>query len=64
MTTHTDIIAKVKAFKELNPLGETRTIQYEGKEVTGKISTYRLMFGQMLYGIYEEKQGITYYSMI
>jgi hypothetical protein len=62
MTTQTNTIHQVAEFKKRNPLGAIRTIQYEDKGVTAAISCYRFMHGVMMYGVYDEKYGYTYYS--
>ena len=53
---------QVQQFKERNPMGEVRTIEYEGRGVTAPISCYRLMHGVMMYGVYDAKHGYTYYA--
>lgn len=56
------IVQQVADFKARNPLGAIRTIQYDGKGVTGPITCYRVMKGVMMFGVYDEKHGYTYYS--
>lgn len=56
------IVQQVADFKARNPLGAIRTIQYDGKGVTAAITCYRVMKGVMMFGVYDEKHGYTYYS--